>query len=596
MKHVHRFSFSALALSVAGAFAYTLIASQPAAASGVPKWSLKQLAGFADVVVVARVDEIAPAWDPDSRSIYTFVTVTVNQALKGSVPQERIVIKQLGGRVGQVGLHVSDQADFHVGEKALLFLEVRPRDGTLYTSALWQGKWTVEDDWDGERLVTRHEPDAEAGSIELPRPMRDVERMVAQVGASGRRSQDIEFVPIGSQFAPANAAVASTRAFTLLGPLRYMFSPVVDVQAGGQPGLPGGGVREVMSAITKWNNAGSLFRYGLGSADAPPRCTTDELENARVTIAFMDPCNEMSNTGGTLAIGGSYYYFGDAGSVDGTVFNRASEGFIVTNDGPAALEYLTNPGCFEDVQTHELGHVLGLGHSLDPTAIMFPSININCKAGPRALGEDDVAGIAYIYGFRTSNRATAPLTAPSQVQVAVDGASITVWWTPVEALNSFDNAAANGYRVDFRRGHQDGGQMFVSFTTVATSLTVAIPPGLTGDFNVVVTPANGDGGGPPSFRKDFTICGGRPDPIGSVSATVVDGIAQLRWSPANRAASYRGQAGSAPGASDIYPLSELGATTSIDTPVGRGFSAWIRLFAVNSCGASAPVDVFLREP
>ena len=380
----------------------------------------------------------------------------------------------------------------------------------------------------------------------------------------------------------------------MLGPLRYLFSPVVDVQAGGQPGLAGGGVREILSALNKWNNAGSLFRYGIGSADAAPRCTTEELGNERVTISFMDPCSEMSNTGGTLAIGGSYYFFGGAGSIDGTEFNRASEGFIVTNDGDTALGFLAKPGCFEDVQTHELGHVLGLGHSADPNAIMFPTINAGCGAGPRTLGNDDVAGIGYIYGFRTSSRATAPLTAPSSVEVIVNGsASVTVSWGAVEALNAAAPAAAISYRVDFRRGHQDGGPVLASFTTVTNTLTVGLPRGVAGDFNVIVMPVNVDGGGPSSFRKDFTICGVPLEPVMNLSAAVVGGVARVSWQAPPGATSFRGQAGSAPGADDLFPITSFGTATAIEAPVGFGFQAWVRIVAVNSCGSSTPADVFV---
>ncbi len=111
-----------------------------------PKWSDEQLVGFSELVLSGRVVRTAPAYDPDVPFLYTYVTLEVDQVLKGYVSEQQVVLKQLGGTLGGVTNYVGGQPRFGVGETVLVFLEVRPRDRSLYTTALWQGKWSVSVD------------------------------------------------------------------------------------------------------------------------------------------------------------------------------------------------------------------------------------------------------------------------------------------------------------------------------------------------------------------------------------------------------------------------------------------------------------------
>ena len=119
--------------------------AQHAMASSGPRWSEQQLTDFSAAIVAGRVSAIATAAD-GSGGIYTYVSIDVSEVLKGAVPDGRLVLKQAGGILGEIGLDVPGQASFTIGEEVLVFAEVRPRDATLYTSALWQGKWAIEID------------------------------------------------------------------------------------------------------------------------------------------------------------------------------------------------------------------------------------------------------------------------------------------------------------------------------------------------------------------------------------------------------------------------------------------------------------------
>ena len=68
-----------------------------AMASSGPKWSDDQLANSAELVLRGRVLEITSGWDTPVNSIYTYVTVVVDEVFKGVLSTDRITIKQLGG-------------------------------------------------------------------------------------------------------------------------------------------------------------------------------------------------------------------------------------------------------------------------------------------------------------------------------------------------------------------------------------------------------------------------------------------------------------------------------------------------------------------
>jgi hypothetical protein len=556
---------------------------QPALASVEPRWADFQLAGFADVILTGRVVDLRTGTDPVVNAIYTYVTIDVGRVLKGAVNDAQIVVKQLGGETATRGLRVSGQASFTLGEDVLLFLEVRPRDASLYTVALWQGKWTLAR-INGILTAVRNEH----GSRIRAHWVLDLLDALIQ-----RLAADRNVAAVNAH--PADAAAATAQPYTLFDPaFRYNFSPLVDVQSGGQPGLPGGGLSELGAAASKWNQAGSSFVFGAGSLSGPARCYNDELGNSRVTVSFNDPCREIADDGGTLAVGGSYYDPSRGSTVNGVFFHEATEGFIVNNDSAVALSYLQNSNCFADIQLHELGHVLGLDHSSVNDAIMYPTLRSTCTAGARGLAADDVQGLLAIYPPATGG-ITPPSTAPTNLAVVVNGSkSITVSFDAVTADVRFASSAATSYRLDFAT--TPTGPVVSSVTTTATTVTIAIPVGLAGTFYVSVTALNSTGPGPSSLRIAFTITGCAPSPAPTgLTGSFVGGTATAMWNASPGATSYIVQAGSAPGLSDYTNVNIGNATTASAGGLPPGFRAYVRVIAMNACGQSAPSgDVLIQ--
>jgi MYXO-CTERM domain-containing protein len=89
---------------------------------------------------------------------------------------------------------------------------------------------------------------------------------------------------------------------------------------------------------------------------------------------------------------------------------------------------------FQRLAIHELGHCVGLGHSSDSDAVMFPYQNPGTGPSARNLGTDDAAGVLALYGVRSG-----AVLVRDGVTVVDDGT--------VGSIGDSDGAAQAGERV-----------------------------------------------------------------------------------------------------------------------------------------------------
>jgi len=157
-------------------------AQSPARASMVEALDLDMLVAEADEVVLARVIKQWSHYDERGR-IVTDYSMQVEQTEKGaSVPGAALVVRRLGGVVGDRGLRISGEPSFQVGELVLLFGD---RNGEPYVRPVGmaqgamrifesQGERWARSDTQGMALVRGGPSEKGRAVAEQPRRLDDL--------------------------------------------------------------------------------------------------------------------------------------------------------------------------------------------------------------------------------------------------------------------------------------------------------------------------------------------------------------------------------------------------------------------------------------
>jgi hypothetical protein len=184
----------------------------------------------------------------------------------------------------------------------------------------------------------------------------------------------------------AGASAFPVQAYTLLSPKRrWQTTPItVKVNTAGCSTVNDSdhGVTAVVGAIKAW---------GIISASS----TSSSAVRGQAPAIIMLNTNGNVCTGSCLAAtltgyyhqSGSVYYIDDAD--------------IYTNQRYDYTSSRESDGCsgeydIDGIMTHEVGHVIGLGHSSVAGATMYPSVSA-CNFANRTLASDDTAGKNALY-------------------------------------------------------------------------------------------------------------------------------------------------------------------------------------------------------
>jgi len=133
--------------------ALALVGAQAAFATSVLKLSLQELTKKSDSIVMARVDDAVASWDAGHKEIYTYITLSVLQGVKGNKGATTITLRQLGGTVGNIASIVPGMPSFRKGEEVVVFLTQKDAAGYPWVMGLEQGKYSVSTAKNGVKMV-----------------------------------------------------------------------------------------------------------------------------------------------------------------------------------------------------------------------------------------------------------------------------------------------------------------------------------------------------------------------------------------------------------------------------------------------------------
>ena len=181
------------------------------------------------------------------------------------------------------------------------------------------------------------------------------------------------------------AAADPVMAYVLLSPRRRWASTPVTVRVynvgNNTIADPDKGVTAVVGAIRVW---------GIISSSS----TSSAAVRGSAPATIMLNSNGGLCTGGCLAATLTGYYISQTGDdriYDADVYTNTSQPFYSSREASCSGEY-----DIDGVMAHEVGHVIGIGHSSVAGATMYPSVSA-CNLGNRTLAADDLAARDDLY-------------------------------------------------------------------------------------------------------------------------------------------------------------------------------------------------------
>src|SRR5262249_21703540 len=162
--HPMRSRISKLTVPIAAVLVLTLASS--ATATTVLRLDLPDLVNKADSIVQGRVEQVYVDWDAERNLAFTYSSINVDDPMKGA-RRQTVLIRQVGGRVGKISMHVAGMPTFSQGEEVILFLNDM-HNGTFMVVGMNQGKYQITQDYAISNASGIDLYNPKTGRIEIP--------------------------------------------------------------------------------------------------------------------------------------------------------------------------------------------------------------------------------------------------------------------------------------------------------------------------------------------------------------------------------------------------------------------------------------------
>lgn len=399
MKRMSRFPAFILFNLISLVFSSSLFAS-----SSLPL-SLEEGIAGAKAIFRGTVLEKISYRNPADGAIYTRTILRVDEALKGSFPQNIQLIHRGGVVDGEAEID-GFAPRFQLDEERLVFLAAR-EDGTLFA-------------YDGgpSAILLHRQDDAGADNGKYSPAdtalLEEIRRRVSNPAKQGMDTTGQAGVLTGQPASVIGGLIETNGVSSrFTRPDRgEKIGYIVDAQT-----LPAGitqsqALGAVSNALNAWSQVSSVQFVYEGLQNFGVAAANVNINDGRIRIQLHDLFGYITGPN-TLGIGGRFASvpvgFGNAGGFGGNVAGREfylnTRGFLVLKHTRASMQNLTT---FEEVLCHELGHVLSLDHSSETMgeanatlagAVMFYQVHADGRGA--TLGAYDPPKIRLVHPYNT---------------------------------------------------------------------------------------------------------------------------------------------------------------------------------------------------